>query len=167
MEIYVYEAHQDDPKKCTSAKLRRFGMAKPIYRLRNINKFSLVLDPSAQTVLTQNDKNIGQSLVIIDCSWKKASEVFAGRIKGYRRRLPLLVAANPINYGHVSTLSSLEALSASLYIMSFCEEAANILTIFKWGPVFLSLNEERLKAYSKAKSEEDIIDLEEEFFRST
>ena len=44
------------------------------------------------------------------------------------------------------------------------EQARRILKPFSWGEQFLILNAEPLKAYQDAKSREEIIDLQWEFF---
>jgi pre-rRNA-processing protein TSR3 len=69
-----------------------------------------------------------------------------------------------VNYAKQSKLSSVEALAASLCILDFREKASHLLSLFKWGPTFLTLNAEPLKAYSTASSEEDMAKAEAEFF---
>ena len=48
------------------------------------------------------------------------------------KRLPLLIPVNPTNYGKVGVLSSVEALSAALFISGFNDLSLKILNIFKW-----------------------------------
>ncbi len=163
IRIYVYEMHQDDPKKCTSAKMRRMKLAHPLYRLNHINPKMVILDPTSNSILTPKD-DLTQGLVVIDCSWQRIEEAFPRKTKGKRVRLPLLVAANPINYGQIGRLSSLEAAAAALYITSNKEQAENLLKIYKWGPTFLTLNKELLDAYSKASGEEEILEVERKTF---
>jgi pre-rRNA-processing protein TSR3 len=79
-------------------------------------------------------------------------------------RLPTLLASNPVNYAKPHKLSSIEALAAGLYIMGFSERASQLLSLFKWGPTFLTLNHEPLEAYSMASSDEEMIKAEAEFF---
>jgi pre-rRNA-processing protein TSR3 len=74
------------------------------------------------------------------------------------------MAANPINYGKISILSSAEALSATLYIANYIEESRRLMSIFKWGPNFLELNKNPLEDYRLAKTPEDMIKIEEEYF---
>ena len=165
LKLYVYHMHQDDPAKCTASKLVRARMLKPIPKAGMISKNSIVLNPSAAEILTKQDsKHIKNGLVVIDCSWKRAEEVFVRKFKGIGRRLPLLLAANPTNYGHLYTLSSVEALSAALVILGFSEEAERLLSQFKWGTTFLELNAEPLKEYSEAKESEAIAIIEKEYF---
>ncbi|MCX8175868.1 MAG: DUF367 family protein [Candidatus Bathyarchaeota archaeon] len=164
--LYVYCLNQDDPKKCTARKLQQFGLAKIVRHKAEVHKNAILLNPFATTVLTPLDSKYvaGFGVVSVDCSWKKVKEVFHWKFKGLNRRLPLLIPANPINYGHAGKLSSLEALAAAIYISGFKKFAEEVLSIYRWGEVFLTLNKEPLEDYSKAKSMEDILRLEQEYF---
>lgn len=160
--------HQDDPSKCTSSKLIKFNLAKPIYSFKQIPKNSIVLNPFANHILLNSDsKFLKFGLIAIDCSWKKSMEVFSRRFKGQNRRLPLLLAANPINYARLSTLSSAEALAASLYITRFEDLAISILSKFKWGLNFIKLNKEPLEEYKRVKREEEVEEIEKSYFKTT
>lgn len=165
IRIYVYEMHQDDPKKCTSAKMRRMNLAYPLYRLSSIHPKMIILDPASSNILTPKE-DLTKGLVVIDCSWQRIDESFPRKIKGRRVRLPLLIAANPINYGQIGKLSSLEAAAAALYITSNREQAEALLKIYKWGQTFLTLNKELLDSYSEAACEEDILEVERKTFGS-
>ena len=46
---------QDDPKKCTAAKLVKFGLVKPINQLTSR---TLVLDPFSKKMLLKSDKKL-------------------------------------------------------------------------------------------------------------
>jgi pre-rRNA-processing protein TSR3 len=164
--IFVLQLRQDDPKKCTAAKLVKFRLAKPLYRIRQIPQRSLVLHPFAPTYLTNKDRDqaLENGLVAIDCSWEKAETVFGTQIPGRTIKLPTLLAANPVNYAKPGKLSSLEALAASLYITGFPTEAARLLSIFKWGPHFLTLNAQPLNAYATAPDEAELTKAISEFF---
>jgi pre-rRNA-processing protein TSR3 len=166
LKLYIYHFHQDDPKKCTAIKLYKFKLVKLIANLKFIPKLAIVLNPYANKILIPADKGLIEvnGLIAIDCSWNKIHETFKKNFKGINKRLPLLLAANPINYGKLSKLSSAEALAAALYITNYKEEAEKILSLFKWGETFLTLNKNPLKDYSKAKSEEEILRLEKEYF---
>lgn len=166
VRLFVYEMKQDDPKKCTSRKLVRFGLAIPISRPYHIPRKAIMLNPFAKTVLLLKDKELaeGGGLAVVDCSWKKVKEAFSSRFKGINRRLPYLIAANPVHYGRLFELSSLEALAAALYIIGHKEHARRIVRIYKWGPVFLDLNENLLEEYTQAKSVEEIEEIEEAYF---
>jgi len=168
LKLYIYLMKQDDPKKCTSNKLQRLKLVKPIFNRMRVSKNAVVLNPFAREVFfSGNRKNIEQSgLLTIDCSWKRAKEVFSKRFRGIQRRLPILLAANPVNYGHVQKLSSVEALAAALYIANFKEKAKRILNPFKWGWVFIELNREPLEEYATVEDVECMREVEEAYFPS-
>jgi len=163
VKVYVYEMRQDDPKKCTSAKMCRMRLATPIYRLTSIHPKMVILDPTSTKIFTPNE-DVSYGIVIIDCSWQRVDEVFTQRIRGKRVRLPLLIAANPINYGHIGVLSSIEAAAAALCLLSEKERAEEMLKIYKWGPNFLTLNKDLLDAYLEAGCEEGILLVEKKVF---
>jgi pre-rRNA-processing protein TSR3 len=157
---------QDDPNKCTSAKLIRFNKAKPIHHQSQIRNKMIVLNPYSREVLTKKDRNSihDYGIVAIDCSWNKAEGILRKRFKGINRKLPLLLAANPVNYGRIGQLSSIEALASALYISDFEEQANEILSLFKWGESFMTLNKSPLTEYQSATSNEEVLKIEKEFF---
>lgn len=164
--LYVLQLRQDDPKKCTAAKLVKFRLARPLYRVRQIPEKSLTLNPFAPTCLMNRDRvqALNYGLVAVDCSWEKVQAAFAARLPGRNIRLPTLLAANPVNYAKPNKLSSLEALAASVHIMGFKERANQLLSIFKWGPHFLTLNAQPLEAYASVTNEEQMVRVESEYF---
>ena len=166
VRIYAYSLGQDEPSKCTSNKLCRFGYARRIVRAKQIPRKALLLNPFALKVLTPADRVYAErwGIVVVDCSWERVKEVRWDRLRGFHRRLPLLLASNPVSYGKIARLSSLEALAASLYILGFKEDARRILGLYKWGEGFLKLNMEPLEAYSKASTAEEIERIEAEYF---
>ncbi len=157
---------QDDPKKCTSAKLVKFNLALPIRRLSQIKRQMIVLNPSANTILSKLDLKFAHryGLVAVDCSWQKIGDIFDKNFRGINRRLPLFVAANPVNYGKIGKLSSAEALFSALYILGFKSQAKQTLSIFKWGKTFMTLNYSPLEEYGLAENYEEISKIEKEFF---
>jgi len=164
-QIYVLLLRQDDPRKCTAARLTRFGVAKPLYRIRQIPHDGLMLNPMASRVILPNDRNrVTLKLIAIDCSWERAQTIFSRRLPGLGRRLPTLLAANPTNYSKRCKLTSAEALAAASYILGFKEVAVKLLSLFKWGNTFLTLNNEPLNEYSLAVSEREMIRAESDFF---
>jgi len=163
LKVYVLLLKQDDPDKCTAAKLARFGFAKALFRIRQIPRDSLVLNPMADRLILPNDRNRG-SVVAIDCSWEKAQAELSRRHPGIGRRLPTLLAANPTSYAKKDKLSSAEALAAASFIVGYRETAEKLLSLFKWGNTFLTLNRELLDAYSTAGSEEELSEIESQFF---
>ena len=164
--IYVLQLRQDDPKKCTAAKLVRLRLASPLYRIRQVPQRSLVLNPFSPEVLLNRDKAeaLRYGLVAVDCSWENVQATFTNRLPGRSKRLPTLLASNPVNYAKPHKLSSLEALAGSLHMMGFRGEARRLLSIFKWGETFLTLNAEPLEAYASASDEKGLIEAESQFF---
>lgn len=164
-KIYTLELHQDDPAKCTSAKMRKLGLAKSTSANR-ISREAVVLNPFADVTIMKGDREraADSGLVVIDCSWVNASEVFRHRLKGFQRKLPALLAGNPTNYAKLGRLSSVEAAAASLYIMNFFDAAERLLSIYKWGETFLTLNKAPLEEYSKAATFEELKKIELAYF---
>ena len=155
---------QDDPFRCTAAKLVKFNLARPVNYL---HKNMLVLNPFAKVLLSRHDSKISNYVCAIDCSWSRADQVLKSRkvaFHGIERRMPLLLAANPTNYSRVGLLSTAEALSASLYIMGYRAMAADLMNKFKWGHTFLELNSNLLEEYANAKNVGQIVDLEKSYF---
>jgi pre-rRNA-processing protein TSR3 len=165
-KLYVYLTGQDDPKKCSGARIIRFGLAKPIHHRYRKSRNLLILDPFASQILILSDREIAlnNGILVVDCSWKKATIVLTRYLHGQRRKLPILLAANPINYAKRERLSSLEAITAALYILGFKEHAKKIASIIKWGPHFIELNQEPLEEYSKAETIQQIARIESEYY---
>ena len=166
-KLLVYDFRQDDPKKCTSARLRKSRLVRSLPNMRRIPSSAIVLNPTSSKTLSLEDRELihRNGLVALDCSWNLSEGVFDRNIPGNNRRLPTLLAGNPTNYGIPGRLSTAEALAAALILTGFRQPAGVILSLFKWGETFLSLNHDPLEKYSAAKSSE-ISFLEEEFFGS-
>ncbi len=151
---------QDDPKKCTAAKLVKFKLAKNI---KKISKNTLVLNPFAQKTLLPNDRKLVNSITAIFCSWNLADQAFAKQYPGLTRKLPPLFAGNPVNYSKLGKLTTVEAISAAVFILGFDDLALELLDKFKWGHTFYELNQELLNDYSKLESEYEINPLLREY----
>ena len=164
VRLFVYPMKQDDPKKCTANRLVRFKLLRT---LRRVPWNAVVLDPFAEQVLTRQDRVSAERgmLVAIDCSWKQNERGFPRAFRGIHRRLPLLVAANPVNYGHLYRLSTVEALAAALYILGHKDAAEDLLKTFKWGPVFTVLNREPLEDYAAVDDGDAVRRVERSFFQ--
>jgi pre-rRNA-processing protein TSR3 len=145
--------YQDDPKKCTAAKMVKFGLAQNI---KKIGSKGLVLDPFAEKTLLPKDTSVIHSIVGIDCSWNLANHAFSQKFNGIKRKLPPLLAGNPVNYSKLNKLTTAEALSGSLYILGFKEQSLELLNKFKWGHTFYELNQNLLNDYSQSTTEDDI-----------
>ena len=151
---------QDDPKKCTAAKLVKFGLAKPINQLTSR---TLVLDPFSKKMLLESDKKLVSSITAIDCSWNLTTTVFNKKFSGIHRKLPPLLAGNPVNYSKLNKLTTVEAVAAAVYIMGDPTLASLLLDKFKWGHTFYALNKNLLNDYCKAGSESDIFEICKEY----
>ena len=165
VRIVVYHAKQCDPKKCTTSKLGRHNLVRVVHRIRALPKGSVILNPFSKKAFSPKDRLRleKRGLTAIDCSWIHADEVFELSMRGVSRCLPYLLAANPVNYGTPTKLSTVEALAAALYIVGFKEKAERLLSIFKWGPQFINLNQELLDSYAKAKNSGEVVKLQTQF----
>lgn len=167
VRLLGYHANQCDPKKCTLKKLKKYNLVEFI-PLTRISNRQIVLNPLALKSISKEDQlHITKyGLVVMDCSWANLESVFtSGKLKGIHRSLPYLVAANPVNYGKPFKLSSVEALSAALYIVGYKEHAEIILSKFSWGIQFLNLNKEPLEEYSKAENSKRIIEIQSGYLK--
>lgn len=165
MRLLVYNARGCDPKKCTGIRLEKFGRVESFYRRRELPQGSIFLDPLAPKALSPADGNVARrwGILAVDCSWKDVEIVERFRDGREPRSLPYLVAANPVHYGHPTVLSTVEALSAALWILGKKDRAKGLLDGFKWGHAFIELNEEPLEAYSKAKNSQEVVKVQEDF----
>ncbi|MGC8645738.1 MAG: DUF367 family protein [Thermoplasmata archaeon] len=150
----IVPGNEDDPKKCTARKLKRFGLAMFTTRIR---RNSIVLYPDSSVRISRRDA-VFEYLVAVDVSWEN---IGAHAYRGTNvRSLPYLLAANPVNYGKPYKLSTVEALSASYYIMGMKENALKLLQKFSWGIQFLKLNRNPLEDYSRAESSDEVAEIE-------
>ena len=164
MKPQVYLMRQDDPSKCTAAKLAKFRIAESV---RFIRRNTIVLNPFSSIRLTRNDVDVAEAVCAIDCSWEKADDVAKYQKTfslGIGRCLPAMLAANPVNYAKLNKLSSAEALAGALYIIGDEQTAREILNKFKWGHTFLELNADLLKDYANSSSQEQMMQVEQEYF---
>jgi len=169
--IHAIWLAQDDPKKNTAVKLSRRGDLRLHERFNQLPRKGIILEPLCGKVLGPEDHSLlledGGSLVGLDCSWAQIDESVTQVMKRTKlkgRMLPLLLAANPVNWGKPSKLTTAEALAASLYLIGEEEHARKLLSAFNWGEQFFVLNNEPLEAYRGANSSSELVDLQFEFF---
>lgn len=165
VNVVVYNAKQCDPRKCSAAKLRRFGLVREVVQIRFLPKRAVVLNPFAEVAFSPGDRERIEryGLAALDCSWEHAEKVLLTHVRGTSRCLPVLIAGNPVNFGKATKLSTVEALAAALYIAGFEDEARKMLGIFKWGHTFLDLNHDWLESYKKARDSREIVEIQERF----
>lgn len=168
VRIVVYHAGQCDPKKCTALKLKRHGLIEVVHKIRFLPKRAVVLNPFSEIAFSPADKERIEKfgLAALDFSWEHAEKPLIKSVRGTSRCLPYLVAGNPVNFGSPTKLSTVEALSAALYIASFKEEARRLLSIFAWGHTFIEINKERLESYAKARDSKAIIEMQKKFIQT-
>ena len=165
VRIIVYHAKQCDPRKCSALKLKRHGLIQIVYQLKRLPKRAVFLNPFSEKAFSPADRKRIETygLVALDYSWKRTEEARLIPLMGEARALPYLVAANPVNYGKPTKLSTVEALAAALFIIGYGEQAEMLLSKFKWGLGFIRLNQERLDAYVKAGNSSEIVELQRKF----
>ena len=163
VRLYVLRRPGCSPAKCTGLKLARKGLVKLIREVGRAPREALVLNPLAAEVLSPMDRGLAEAggLMAVDGSWEAVHDLFSARLRGAHRRLPLLIAGNPVNYGKPHKLTTLEALAAALYILGFPEDSERLLSIYKWGSTFMSLNRRLLQAYAGARDAEEVRRIEE------
>ncbi|MGH9975269.1 MAG: DUF367 family protein [Nitrososphaeraceae archaeon] len=164
MNLFAILLKQDDPSKCTATKLVKFHLLKTVVRPRHD---TLILNPFSRACLTRNDRGLSSSLCVIDCSWERSATILQNRKwRSYPllRRLPALLAGNPVNYAKLGKLSSVEALSGALLILGYNSEAFAILDKFKWGHTFYELNLHALQEYSRAVNEDEVYEIQHQYF---
>ena len=165
IRIVVYHAREDDPRKCSALKLKRHGLIQIVYRLKLLPKRAVFLNPFAEKAFSPADRERIETfgLVALDYSWKCTEKARLIPLIGESRGLPYLVAANPVNYGKPTKLSTVEALAAALFIIGCVGQAETLLSKFKWGPEFIRLNQERLAAYAQAENSGEVVELQRKF----
>ena len=160
MKINLLMFYQDDPKKCTAAKLIKFGLARKITKSQSK---TVLLHPYAKKTLLSNEKSLFTSITGIDCSWTLAEEVFQKNFVGVSRKLPPLLAGNPVNYSKINKLTTVEAIAGAAFILGYEELSQKLLEKFNWGHTFLELNENLLHDYQKVTSEDQVNEIIREY----
>lgn len=168
IRLYAVLEHEDDPKKCTAAKLVRFGELRPSAASSKIPRGAVVLDPESEKAISREDLEPARrfGILVLDCSWERLKR-FPRLRSGLRHRaLPFMLAANPTNFGKAQKLSSAEALAAAVYILGEKAQAERLMSRFKWGPSFVQMNRELLDAYAAAKDSAEVVHVQGEFLGS-
>ncbi len=140
-KILCLHLNECDRKKCTALKLKKFGILEIVSDIKGKSRNSVILNPLSKKAISVNDQTIIENygLMVVDCSWKKIFNLKPLNLPN-SRKLPSLIAANPVNYGKWEKLSSAEALAAALYITNYNESADLILSKFSWGAEFKRIN---------------------------
>ncbi|KAL0237037.1 hypothetical protein PCE1_000434 [Barthelona sp. PCE] len=165
--LALWDFRHCDPKRCTGQKLVRFGLVSEL----NINHGyfgGITLSPMGQLVVSPEDYDIvnEHGLAVIDCSWARLDEIDFKKMRTpHPRKLPLFIAANPVNYGKPHKLSCAEAYAAALCLAGHREDAERVMGKFNWGHTFFSLNRFLIDAYTAPDvcNSDDIQRVEKEF----
>ena len=136
IRVHAIWLAQDDPKKNTAVLASKRGDLKLHKNMRNLPKKGIILEPLCGKVLGPEDHELltirNGSLVGLDCSWAHIESSVDTVMKKTRlipRMLPLLLAANPVNWGKPGKLTTAEALSAALYLIGREEQSRNVLLL--------------------------------------
>lgn len=168
--LHAIWLEQDDPKKNTVVRASRHNKLTLHKQIRRLPKRGIILEPLCGKVLGPEDHDLiinGGSIVGLDCSWEQIEPSVEKVMRTTRlkpRMLPLLLAANPVNWGKPFKMTTAEAIAASLYLVGREDQARDLLSSFRWGEQFFKLNKEPLEAYSEAKTSQELVDLQFEFF---
>jgi len=140
-KLFCLHFNECDRKKCTALKLARLNLVQILPKIKGRKLNAIILNPFSKKELNVTDREdiIRYGLIVVDCSWKRIFNVKDFNFKN-SRKLPPLIAANPVNYGKWEKLSSVEALAAALYITNFNMCGDLILSKFSWGFEFKKLN---------------------------
>ena len=80
------------------------------------------------------------------------------------RTLPLVLPANPVSWGKPGRLSTAEALASTLFILGREYQSSRLLSCLPYGDTFLELHRLPLEAYSKASSNDELAEIQWDFF---
>jgi len=124
---------------------------------------------AVQSVSAKDNQILAKyGVAVVDCSWARLNDTPFHKLQHRKakknlRLVPYLVAANPVNYGHPSKLSCVEALAAAMYIAGFKEIGDLYMSKFNWGPTFIRLNQELLDGYAKCKDGKEIVAFQNQY----
>lgn len=164
-KIFMWEFNQNDPKRDSGSKLCRLGYASVLRVGASYN--GIVLSSEAKTFASAADRELVEKYGIsgINCSWNRLEEIpFASMGKPRSHRiLPLIYAANTVNYGKPYKMNTAEAIAACLYITGFKDDARSMLSSFSYGMEFLRLNHELLERYAQCRDSDEIQQFQDEY----
>jgi pre-rRNA-processing protein TSR3 len=173
--LRLWDFAQCDPKRCTGLRLCHRGLCQKMNvhqtNIRHHHRGSLTLSATASIYVSPNDRRLiaNHGIALIDCSWdqlESVKHVIPDTVSA-SRRLPFLVAVNPVNYGKPYNLSCAEAAAACLLICGYNEEANVVLAEFAWGEEFKKINAEVLHLYAHhCTNSDDILRVQNEWLTS-
>jgi pre-rRNA-processing protein TSR3 len=171
LSVHALWLAQDDPKKNTAVLAAKRGDLTLHKSMRTLPKKGVILEPLCGKVFGPEDHDLllnqRGSIVGLDCSWAHIEASVEAVMRTTRlqpRMLPLLLAANPVNWGKPGRLTTAEALATIAYLVGEVEQSKEMLGAFRWGQRFFELNQEPLDAYATATSSQALVELQFEFF---
>ena len=99
MKVTVFHANECDKRKCTAFKMEKQGKCKIVYKIHQIPRGAVVLNPFSEKAVSYEDRPLveNKGVVGLDCSWNKVSKSASFfSLSKYHRSLPFLIAANPV-----------------------------------------------------------------------
>jgi pre-rRNA-processing protein TSR3 len=171
--LWLLVAGEDHPKACTGRRLLRRRLVLPLSPERPPKRSPILLDPHAEAPLAPSDRALALEggVLGIDCSWNRLEArggypEAAGWMRRLRerRRLPWLVAANPQHFGRLAELNTAEAFAATLWLLGEPDRATHVIEAFPGGTTFLEINAERLQAYGRAGTPDEVRTVEAALF---
>jgi pre-rRNA-processing protein TSR3 len=173
--LKLWDFAQCDPKRCTGLKLCSRGLCQKMNLRNQRHTSALTLSATAKLYVSPSDRRIvaAHGIALIDCSWDRLEEVrkifpdHPNQSNSRSRKLPFLVAVNPVNYGKPYQLSCAEAAAACLLICGYDEDANRILNEFAWGKEFIKINSDVLDLYrNQCETSDDIERAQDEWLQS-
>ncbi len=163
--VYVVDLDGGDPKKCTGKRMEKFGLGRSV-SVRGVPPGAIVLSANGNQILSPADaKKARRGVAVLDMTWTNIDP--EPHMRGVLlRRLPYLLASNPVNWGKPWQLNSAEAVLASLLIMGFDEQADLFMPRFNWAPEFVNLNRSLLEAYRAADGPEEVERIQNDYIES-
>ena len=95
MKVTVFHANECDKRKCTAFKMEKQGKCKIVYKIHQIPRGAVVLNPFSEKAVSYDDRPLveNKGVVGLDCSWNKVSKSASFfSLSRYHRSLPFLIA---------------------------------------------------------------------------